>query len=60
MAKFKITHPLIEDKIIEAEDEMDAYWQLPHLLSATENYRLEENGIDDMSLGLSCDCTKIS
>ena len=54
MKKFLITHPDIEDKIVEAEDEFDAYWKLPHTLTQEEMER-----IDDFSLGFEANCKEL-
>ena len=55
MKKFLITHPDIEPKTIEAEDEFHAYYILPHTLTPAEQAR-----IDDFSLGFEAKCKLIS
>lgn len=59
MKRYKITHDSISPVVVVAKDEMDAYYQLPHLLSEESLTKLEEDDVDDMELGFDSKITEL-
>lgn len=60
MRKFKITHPEIEDKVIEAQNSWEALGKLEESLTKEEKRRLDNKQITAMAFGAELTCEEVS